>query len=156
MSYSKTNAMRLLDQAKVPYTVHGYDGKDGTVDGESVAAELGVDPAVVFKTLACVGAQGDVYIFCLPANHELPLKKAAALVGEKSLRLLPLKELTKTTGYRRGGCSPLAMRRAFPTYIHQSATEHDAIFINAGKVGLQIKLNAADLKPLIEAEYFTL
>ena len=141
----KTNVMRTLEQKKIPYTAHSYD-PDGPIDGVSVAAVLGQDPARVFKTLVTKGASGAYYVFDIPVAENLDLKKAAKAVGEKSVAMLPQKELLPRTGYVHGGCSPIGMKKQFPTYIHQTAADYDTIFFSAGRVGAQVELPLSALQ----------
>ena len=141
----KTNVMRVLDQKKVPYTAHTYPVGDAAPDGVSVAQMLGQDPAAVFKTLVVKGASGGYYVFDIPVAETLDLKKAARAVGEKSVAMLPAKELLPLTGYVHGGCSPVGMKKRFPTVFHESCLEHETISVSAGKVGFQVELNPADL-----------
>ena len=140
----KTNVMRTLDQKKIPYTAHTYD-PDGPIDGVSVAAALGQDPAHVFKTLVTKGASGGYYVFDIPVAENLDLKKAARAVGEKSVAMLPQKELLGLTGYVHGGCSPVGMKKQFPTVVEQSLREKPFIYVSGGKRGLQLKLAPGDL-----------
>ena len=150
MSEEKTNVMRVLDQKKIPYTPHSYPHQEGeAVDGATVAAMLGRDPADVFKTLVTRGASKANYVFVVPVLAELDLKKAAKAVGEKSIELIHVKELTPLTGYVRGGCSPIGMKKQFPTVFHQSALDQETIFVSAGKIGFQVELSPADLMKLV-------
>ena len=144
----KTNVMRLLEQKGIPYTPHDYRAS-GAVGGTEVAAALGEDPARVFKTLVTVGASGGHYVFVIPVAEELDLKKAAKAVGEKSIAMLPQKELLPLTGYIHGGCSPIGMKKPFPTVLHQSAAERASIYVSAGKVGFQAELAPADLQKML-------
>lgn len=144
----KTNVMRLLEQKGIPYTPHDYRAS-GAVGGTEVAAALGEDPARVFKTLVTVGASGGYYVFVIPVAEELDLKKAAKAVGEKSIAMLPQKELLPLTGYIHGGCSPIGMKKPFPTVLHQSAAERESIYVSAGKVGFQAELAPADLQKML-------
>ena len=144
----KTNVMRLLEQKGIPYTPHDYRAS-GAVGGTEVAAALGEDPARVFKTLVTVGASGGYYVFVIPVAEELDLKKAAKAVGEKSMAMLPQKELLPLTGYIHGGCSPIGMKKPFPTVLHQSAAERESIYVSAGKVGFQAELAPADLQKML-------
>ena len=129
----KTNVMRLLEQKKLPYTPHDYLAT-GAVSGVEVAAALGEPPERVFKTLVTTGASGGHFVFVIPVAEELDLKKAAKAVGEKSIAMLPQKELLPLTGYIHGGCSPIGMKKPFPTVLHQSAAEYDTICISAGRL----------------------
>ncbi len=142
---SKTNAMRVLDQQKLPYQCNEYETKDGKIDGVSVAEKVGKLPDEVFKTLVTRSPGRDYYIFVVPVNRELNLKKCAKACGEKSVEMIPVKEITKVTGYVRGGCSPLAMKKQYPTFLHQSAENLPAITVSGGKIGVQITLRPTDL-----------
>ena len=144
----KTNVMRLLEQKGIPYTPHDYRAS-GAVGGTEVAAALDEDPARVFKTLVTQGASGGHYVFVIQVAEELDLKKAAKAVGEKSIAMLPQKELLPLTGYLHGGCSPIGMKKPFPTVLHQSAAEQESIYVSAGKVGFQAELAPADLQKML-------
>ncbi len=146
----KTNVMRVLEQKKVPYTPHSYPHEEGAaVDGATVARLVGADPARVFKTLVTVGASKAHYVFVIPVEGELDLKKAARAAGEKSLAMLPLKELTPLTGYVRGGCSPVGMKKRFPTFFHQSARDAETVWVSAGRIGAQVELAPQALCDLV-------
>ena len=140
----RTNVMRLLDQKKIAYTAHTYE-PDATLSGEEIAHILGEDPQKVFKTLVTQGKSGAYYVFVVPVQEELDLKKAAALAGEKAVSMIKQKELLPLTGYIHGGCSPIGMKKAFRTFIHETAAGFDRIFVSAGKVGYQIELSPKDL-----------
>ena len=144
MAEQKTNAMRMLDRAKVPYQTHTYDHADGKIDGVSVAEKLGQRVEQVYKTLVTRG-NGGFYVFVIPVAKELDLKKAAKAVGEKAVEMIHVNEINKITGYIRGGCSPIGMKRAFPTFIDESCRRFDRIYISAGVRGLQIALAPDDL-----------
>ena len=149
----KTNVMRLLDQKKVPYTPHAYPHGDGEApDGVTVARSLGLDPDRVFKTLVTRGASGGYYVFDIPVAATLDLKKAARAVGEKSVAMLPSKELLPLTGYVHGGCSPVGMKKPFPTVFHRSALDQETILVSAGKIGFQVEVRPGDLIALIGAK----
>ena len=148
----KTNVMRTLEQKKIPYTPHTYD-PNGPIDGVSVAQALGQDPACVFKTLVTRGASGGYYVFDIPVAENLDLKKAARAVGEKSVAMLPQKELLPLTGYVHGGCSPVGMKKLFPTVFHQTAAELPRIIVSAGKIGYQVELAPHDLAALVRAKF---
>lgn len=150
-SQPKTNACRLLDKAKAPYRLLAYDHSDGQIDGPSVAAKMGQDPAQVFKTLVAQAGPGDYRVFVLPCCRELDLKAAARAAGVKAVQMLPLKELTKVTGYIRGGCSPLAMKKQYPTVVDQSCRNFRWIYVSAGKVGLQLEAEPQTLIQLTRA-----
>ena len=140
----KTNALRLLDRKKIPYTAHTYPCEEFT-DGLEVAHTLGLDPALVCKTLVTVGKSGGHYVFVLPVQGELDRKKAAALVGEKSLELLHVKDLLAVTGYIRGGCTALGMKKQFPTVVEESLRDKETIYVSGGRRGLQLALAPGDL-----------
>ena len=148
----KTNVMRLLEQKKLPYTPHDYLAT-GAVSGAEVAAALGEPPERVFKTLVTTGVSGGHYVFVIPVAEELDLKKAAKAVGEKSIAMLPQKDLLSLTGYIHGGCSPLGMKKLFPTCIDETAQLFDTICVSAGRRGLQVELRPDDLCAVIGAEY---
>ena len=147
----KTNVMRTLDQKKIPYIAFSYD-PNGPIDGVSVAAETGLDAASVFKTLVTKGASGAYYVFDIPVAENLDLKKAAKAVGEKSIAMLPQKELLPLTGYVHGGCSPVGMKKQFPTVFHETVNELDLIAVSAGKIGHQVQVKPADLLNLLRAK----
>ena len=140
----KTNALRLLDRMKIPYEARSYLCQEFT-DGEDVARQLGLDPSQVCKTLVTVGKSGGHYVFVLPVDRELDRKKAAAVVGEKSLEMLHVKDLLAVTGYVRGGCTALGMKKQFPTVVDQSVGGLSAVYVSGGKRGLQLKLAPGDL-----------
>lgn len=146
----KTNVMRLLDQHGVPYTPHFYD-PEGPIDGLSVAQAVGADPEAVFKTLVTRGASGGYYVFDIPVGDSLDLKKAARAVGEKSIAMLPQKELLPLTGYVHGGCSPVGMKKPFPTVFHETVILFDTIYVSAGKIGAQVEADPNALMALIGA-----
>ena len=140
----KTNALRLLDRMRIPYEAHTYPCETFT-DGLEVAQQLGLDPSLVCKTLVTVGKSGGHYVFVLPVNQELDRKKAASLVGEKSLELVPVKDLLAVTGYVRGGCTALGMKKQLPTVVEQSLREQPVIYVSGGRRGLQLSLSPQDL-----------
>ena len=140
----KTNVMRVLDGKKISYKSHTYE-PDATMSGEEIAGILGEDASKVFKTLVTQGKSGSYYVFVVPVREELDLKKAAKVSGEKAVNMIKQKELLPLTGYVHGGCSPIGMKKQFPTFIHVTATQNDRIFVSAGKVGYQIELAPGDL-----------
>ena len=146
----KTNVMRVLEQRNIPYTPHAYD-PDAGLDGVSVAGQLGQDPAAVFKTLVARGASGGLYVFDIPVEASLDLKKAAKAVGEKSVAMIHQKELLPLTGYVHGGCSPVGMKKQYPTVFDETAELFDAICVSAGKIGFQVELSPAALIGLVGA-----
>lgn len=154
MAEEKTNVMRVLEQKKIPYTPHSYPHTEGeAVDGATVAALLGRDPGEVYKTLVTRGASKANYVFVVPVLAELDLKKAAKTVGEKSIELIHVKELTPLTGYVRGGCSPIGMKKRFKTVVDASAQAHAAILVSAGKIGRQVELSPDALVGLIGSSF---
>ncbi|MCR5466543.1 MAG: Cys-tRNA(Pro) deacylase [Lachnospiraceae bacterium] len=140
----KTNVMRVLEAKKITYASHSYE-QDPTLTGEQIAGILGEDPGHVFKTLVTQGKSGQYYVFAIPVAAELDLKKAAKAAGEKAIAMIKQKDLLPLTGYVHGGCSPIGMKKAFPTWIHETATGYEKMFVSAGKVGFQIELAPADL-----------
>ena len=149
MKEQKTNVMRILEQKKIPYAAHEYPHGDGLVDGVSVASLTGQDPACVFKTLVTVGASRTYYVFVIPVAEELDLKKAARAVGEKSISMIHVSEITPLTGYVRGGCSPVGMKKQLKTVFHSSALEADHILVSGGRIGTQIETAPSDLISLV-------
>ena len=147
----KTNVMRTLEQKKIPYTAHTYDPAR-PIDGVSVAQTLGQLPERVFKTLVTKGASGAYYVFDIPVAENLDLKKAAKAVGEKSVAMLPQKELLPLTGYVHGGCSPVGMKKQFPTVFHETALLYDTVCVSAGKIGFQVECRPGDLVALLRAK----
>lgn len=148
----KTNVMRILEQHGISYTPHSYPHGKEAVDGVSVAEMLGQDPECVYKTLVARGKSGDYFVFDIPVNAELDLKKAAKAVGEKAIELVHVKELLGLTGYVRGGCSPVGMKKQFPTVFHEIAEILPTIMVSAGKIGWQIECAPDDLIALVGAK----
>lgn len=148
----KTNAMRILDRQKIPYEYEEYECADFT-DGIQVADQLGYDHTLVYKTLVTTGKTGKHYVFVIPIEEEIDFKKAAKVVGEKSLEMLHLKDLTKITGYVRGGCTAIGMKKQYPTVIHKSALELEYMYVSGGKLGMQLKLKPEDLKKAADANF---
>lgn len=140
----KTNVMRVLESQRIPYACHTYD-PDPSLTGAQIALLLGEPADHVFKTLVTRGKSLRIYVFVIPVEAELDLKKAARVAGEKSVEMIPQKELLPLTGYVHGGCSPIGMKKAFPTRIHATAEGLDRIYVSAGRVGAQIELSPADL-----------
>ena len=150
----KTNVMRVLEQKKIAYTAHTYPHEEGVaVDGVTVARSMGFDPASVFKTLVARGAKGQFYVFDVPVAENLDLKKAAKAVGEKSIEMIHQKELLPLTGYVHGGCSPVGMKKLFPTVIDASAENLETMIVSAGKIGYQVELSPRDLAALVRASF---
>ena len=148
---SKTNAMRMLDRAGVPYAVHTYGSDDGKIDGISVAAKVGLDPAGVYKTLVTRGASKGVFVFVIPVAAELDLKKAARAVGEKSIQMVHVDEIDPLTGYIRGGCSPVGMKKRYPTVFHRAVEELETVAVSGGRIGAQVEVDPKLLLSLVEA-----
>ena len=147
----KTNVMRTLERLQVPFTEHFY-GDTGAISGTDVARALGEDPAKTFKTLVTVAKSRQHYVFMIPVEAELDLKKAAAAVGEKAVEMIKSKELLPLTGYVHGGCSPIGMKKQFRTLIHQTAEGFDTIMFSAGKIGFQVECSLAGLRKAIPVE----
>lgn len=144
----KTNVMRVLDQKKIAYNEYTYDCEEA-ISGLEVATTLNQDPNQVFKTLVTVGASKSNYVFVVPVNKELNLKKAAKAVGEKNIEMIKSKELLPLTGYIHGGCSPIGMKKQFVTTIHESAKEFDTIIFSGGKIGYQVQVGVSDLLKVV-------
>ena len=153
MAEQKTNVMRFLMQKKIKYTPHEYEHGDEAVDGVTAAARIGVPAEKVFKTLVTRGASKNIYVFVIPVAKELELKKAAKAVGEKSIAMIHVSELLGLTGYVRGGCSPVGMKKQYPTVIHSTAEELDTIVVSAGKIGFQLELDPRELIKLIRGKF---
>ena len=147
----KTNVMRILDKQHITYTTKAYDYDESDLSGVHAAAELGMNPDEVFKTLVALGNKTGHVVFCIPSDKDLDLKKAAAASGNKSVALIHVKELVGLTGYMRGGCSPIGMKKKFPTYIDASAQTHELIGVSAGQRGQQIVIAPQDLVSVAEA-----
>lgn len=146
---NKTNVMRILDREKIPYRAYYYDHEDGKIDGVSVAGKLGQEVEQVFKTLVTRGASKSFYVFVIPVAKELDLKAAAKSVGEKSVEMIHVSEINKITGYIRGGCSPVGMKKRFRTVIDSSCGQLPAMIVSAGKIGTQVQLEPSALLALI-------
>lgn len=147
----KTNVMRILEQHNISYIPHTYPHGKEAVDGVHVAEMLGQDPECVYKTLVARGKSGGFFVFDIPVAQELDLKKAAKAVGEKAVELIHVKELLPLTGYVRGGCSPIGMKKQFPTVFHEIAEILPAIMVSAGKIGLQVECDPNELIALVGA-----
>ncbi|MNB95206.1 Cys-tRNA(Pro)/Cys-tRNA(Cys) deacylase YbaK [compost metagenome] len=152
MQISKTNALRMLDAKGISYEVHLYDNEDGAIHGTAVAEKIGLDPDTVFKTLVAHGGP-NLYVFVIPVGEELDLKSAAKASGEKKIEMLPLKDLLKWTGYVRGGCSPVGMKKLYPTFIEETAQLYDTIAVSAGKIGMQMELDPQELARMTGAVF---
>ena len=149
----KTNAMRILEKEKVEYVALTYPHGKEAVDGVTVAKLTGRNPDYVFKTLVTVSNKKEYYVFCIPVACELDLKKAAKAVGAKSLEMIPVKEINKVTGYIRGGCSPIGMKKKYTTTIHQTAEANPVIMVSGGKIGSQISCKSEDLRRVTDGRF---
>lgn len=149
---NKTNAMRRLDAAKIPYEVKEYEVDESDLSGIHIAHQIGLPFEQVFKTLVAKGDKGGFIVFCIPVDKEIDLKHAAAVTGNKKIEMLHVKDLLATTGYIRGGCSPIGMKKKFPTYIDESATRFDKITVSAGVRGAQLLLRVDELVKFVDAK----
>lgn len=148
-----TNAMRLLSQSGIPFETGEYEVDESDLSGVHAAQMLGVEPDQVFKTLVARGERTGIGVFCIPVAEELDLKKCAAAMGDKKVEMIHVRELLGLTGYVRGGCSPVGMKKKYPTWIDEIATLFDAIYVSAGMRGQQLILNPEDLRAYIGAKY---
>lgn len=148
----KTNAMRLLEQANISYKAMEYEVDENNLAGEHVAKQIGMPLEQVFKTLVAKGEKKGIVVFCIPVNEEINLKKAAAIIGDKKIEMLHVKDLLATTGYIRGGCSPIGMKKKYPTYMDETAILFDEITISAGIRGCQLLVDREKLVEYIDAE----
>ena len=149
----KTNVMRQLDRKKISYRTAEYEVDESDLSGVHAAALLGADPAMLYKTLVAKGERRGYVVFCIPVAEELDLKKCAKACGDKRVEMLPLKDLTAVTGYLRGGCSPVGMKKQFPTYIDSSAEDLPEIGVSAGQRGVQVFVSPKELASMIRAEF---
>lgn len=152
MKLEKTNAMRILDKAKVDYKTHTYDAEDGAIDGISVAHKCNQDPKKVYKTLITRGASKNYFVFVIPVEYELDLKKCAKAVGEKNVEMIHVSEINSVSGYIRGGCSPIGMKKQYKTILDESCKTLDTIIFSGGKIGFQIEMKPEELLLLIRGE----
>lgn len=152
MTKGKTNAMRILDKHKISYELLTYEAKEA-VDGVTVASKIGKCTEEVFKTLVTRGSSKEIYVFVVPVEKELDLKKAAKVVKEKKIEMIPVSEINKLTGYVRGGCSPVGMKKNYQTVIHESAKNLSSFVVSGGKIGLQIEVNPVDLVKVIPIQF---
>ncbi len=153
MAEFKTNVYRIFDKEKLPYTPHTYPHGDEAVDGMTISASLGIAPEKIFKTLVTVGSDKNYYVFDVPVNRELDLKKAAAAVGVKSVSMIKVAEINKITGYVRGGCSPVGMKKKYRTVFDATAENCGTMLVSAGKIGWQIEAKPADLAKISGATF---
>ena len=149
---NKTNAMRRLDAAKIPYEVKEYEVDENDLSGVDIAEEIGLPFAQVFKPLVAKGDKTGIVVFCIPCDKEIDLKHAASVTGNKKIEMLHVKDLLATTGYIRGGCSPIGMKKKFPTFIDESATNFEKITVSAGVRGAQMLLNVNELVKFVDAK----
>ncbi len=154
--HKKTNAMRMLDTHHVEYVLREYDWEEGRGTGVHAAEELGLNPDQVFKTLVAQGTTTGPVVFCIPGPEELDLKKAARESGNKSVSLVAVKDLLGITGYLRGGCSPVGMKKLFPTYFHDSMKNFSTVYVSAGLRGMQIEVNPEELATVVNAVFASL
>ncbi len=147
----KTNAMRILEREKIRYQIHEYESGDGLIDGISAAHKMGISEEKVYKTIVTKGCGRDYFVFVVPVAKEIDLKAAARAVGEKSVALIPVADLNKVTGYIRGGCSPVGMKKQFVTVLDASCSALDTMVVSAGKIGHQVELAPADLQRAVQA-----
>ncbi|MDR3667970.1 MAG: Cys-tRNA(Pro) deacylase [Ignavibacteriaceae bacterium] len=150
---AKTNAVRILDSNRIIYSLHTYEVDENDLSGITVAAKIDADTDSVFKTLVATGDKNGICVFCIPVTEELNLKKAAAASKNKKIELVKVKDLFNITGYIRGGCSPIGMKKRFPVYIDETAQLFEEIYISAGIRGMQIKLSPLSLSNIIEGSY---
>ncbi|AGF57002.1 Cys-tRNA(Pro)/Cys-tRNA(Cys) deacylase [Clostridium saccharoperbutylacetonicum] len=153
MAQGKTNAMRILDSNDITYSTYNYENKDGKIDGIAVAHKIGKDVESVFKTLVTQGHSKEYYVFVVPVAEELDLKKASKAANEKNVEMIHVKDINKITGYIRGGCSPLGMKKIFKTFVHDSALSFNTIVFSGGKIGFQIEINPNDLSKVIGCSF---
>jgi Cys-tRNA(Pro)/Cys-tRNA(Cys) deacylase len=149
----KTNAMRILDSNKIEYTTHSYKNKDNKIDGVAVAQKIGKDVDSVFKTLVTQGHSKEFYVFVIPVAEELDMKKASKIANEKSIQMIHVKDINAITGYIRGGCSPLGMKKVLKTFIQEDALLFDTIVFSGGKIGAQIEMSPNDLEKVITCSF---
>lgn len=154
MSKVKTNAMRILDSNKIDYKILSYETKKGEhMDGVEVAHQIGKDVSEVYKTLVVQGASKSIYVYVIPVNENLDLKKAAKVASEKNVAMINVNDINKFTGYIRGGCSPIGMKKLYKTFVNESAKELSVMIVSAGKIGYQVELSPIDLQKLIKCEF---
>ncbi len=151
----KTNVMRILDKAKIHYTSHFYDNRDGRIDGIAVAEKIGKPAECVFKTLV-TRYERDFFVFVIPVDKELNLKKCAKAVNKKTVEMIRVDEINKATGYIRGGCSPIGMKKQYVTVVDQSALNCDTIIFSAGKIGAQVEMSPKDLEKIVSVTFQSL
>ena len=151
--HQKTNAMRILDSKKIEYNMYTYEDDENHIDGISVAQKLNQDEKMVFKTLVAQGASKNFYVFVIPVAESLDMKKAAKVAGEKNMEMIHVKDINKVTGYIRGGCSPVGMKKLYTTFVHESGESLEKIIVSGGKIGFQIELKPSDLQLVTNFKY---
>ena len=149
---TKTNAMRRLDAAKIPYEVFEYEVDENDLSGKHIADEIGLPHEMVFKTLVAKGDKTGPVVFCMPVDLEIDLKKAARVTGNKRIEMIHVKDLLALTGYIRGGCSPIGMKKQFPTFLHETANDFEKITVSSGTRGAQLLLKVSDLLAFVNAK----
>lgn len=149
----KTNAMRILDLNNIEYNVHSYEAGKDHVDGTEVASKIGRDVKEVYKTLVAKGTSKEFYVYVIPVSESLDLKKAARVTNEKNIEMINVKDINKVTGYIRGGCSPIGMKKTYKTFVNDSAKYLNSIIVSAGKIGYQIEISPLDLNKVINFEF---
>jgi Cys-tRNA(Pro)/Cys-tRNA(Cys) deacylase len=153
MKKGKTNAIRILEKEKIEYEMMTYQSDDGKIDGISVAHKIGKAVETVYKTLVSQGSSKSYYVFIIPVEAELDMKKAAKAAGEKKMEMIPVKDITKVSGYVRGGCSPIGMKKAFPTFIDQQAKTLESIIVSGGMIGIQVEIKVENLASITKADF---
>ena len=151
--HQKTNAMRILDSKKIEYNMYTYEVDENHIDRISVAQKLNQDEKMVFKTLVAQGASKNFYVFVIPVAESLDMKKAAKVAGEKNMEMIHVKDINKVTGYIRGGCSPVGMKKLYTTFVHESGESLEKIIVSGGKIGFQIELKPSDLQLVTNFKY---
>ena len=147
----KTNGIRILESSKIPYKTHEYEAPEGFLDGVAAAHAIGLPEEKVYKTLVTLGHSKGVYVFVIPVAAELDLKKAAKAAKEKKMDMLPAKDITPVTGFIKGGCSPVGMKKQYPTVFHRTALDYETVYISAGRIGAQVELAPRALLDLLGA-----
>ena len=154
MSKVKTNVMRILDSKNIEYNMHSYEVKKGEhIDGVEVARKIGKDVSQVYKTLVVMGVSKNIYVYVIPVNEHLDLKKAAKVAKEKSIEMININDINKFTGYIRGGCSPIGMKKPYKTFVNESAENLETIIVSAGKIGYQVELSPIDLQRIVNNQF---
>lgn len=154
MSNIKTNAMRILDSKNIKYNTYSYEVKRGEhIDGVEVANQIGKDASLVYKTLVAIGTSKNIYVYVIPVNEHLDLKKGAKVAKEKSIEMINVNDINKFTGYIRGGCSPIGMKKLYKTFVNESVQDLETVIVSAGKVGYQVELSPNDLQVIVNISF---